>query len=302
MKNSFVILGADGYIGRQLLIHAAREHKMGIKALVYREIPPDVPRSAHIKIYKGSAFDRALLRKILREGDTVIDLIGITTASDDADAQFQLNTFSHRFVLEECVRKKVKKVVFLSTINIYRPSSKAASEEDAPHPRDIYSLTKVLGEAIYEYFHRLYGIPVVILRLGSVYGPGQQKGIVYTLAQSARKSGTITIPVKPLYRDFIFIADVLDAIMKAAIFATKGFERFNISNSQRVSLSAVAAHVVRRVSPRASVIKKRNPPLLFSTFADTSKAKSRLHFVPRMPFTRGLSETLSSYGLLPIDR
>ena len=298
VKNSLVILGVNGYIGSNLLRRAIQDPNIEIKAVAHGKIPSDFPRSARVQIYKGTIFDRTLLPRILKKGDTVVNAVGSTTASHDFKIDIELNVTAHQVLLEECIRAKVKKIIFLSTIHVYRPSAKAAHESDLIYPQDTYSLTKVLGETLYAYFHRVYQIPVIILRLGSVYGPSQPKGVLYTLAHSIRETRTITIPARPLYRDFVFITDAVDAILKAAAFKTNGIEYFNISNSRRVSFSALIAEVTRMVPIPISVVKKGSAPRVSSTFADTSHAAKFLHFRPCMSFTKGLAETLSSYGLL----
>jgi dTDP-L-rhamnose 4-epimerase len=107
------------------------------------------------------------------------------------------------------------------------PSSAAAT---VPAPTSVYGATKLAQENILKAWGSSRGVPITILRLQNVYGPGQSlinsyTGIVSLFSQWAREGKTI-----PLYedgrigRDFVFIDDVADAFV-AAIDAGPGAGR-----------------------------------------------------------------------------
>ncbi len=98
----------------------------------------------------------------------------------------------------------------------------ASAERTVPAPTSVYGATKLAQENILKAWGGSRGVPVTVLRLQNVYGPGQSlinsyTGIVSLFSQWAREGKTI-----PLYedgqivRDFVFIDDVADAFVAAA--------------------------------------------------------------------------------------
>jgi dTDP-L-rhamnose 4-epimerase len=97
----------------------------------------------------------------------------------------------------------------------------SSAQETPPAPTSVYGATKLAQENILKAWGSSRGIPLTILRLQNVYGPGQSlinsyTGIVSLFSQWARE-GTVI----PLYedgkigRDFVFIDDVADAFVAA---------------------------------------------------------------------------------------
>jgi dTDP-L-rhamnose 4-epimerase len=106
----------------------------------------------------------------------------------------------------------------------------SSAQRTPPTPTSVYGATKLAQENILQAWGSSRGIPLTILRLQNVYGPGQSlinsyTGIVSLFSQWAREGKTI-----PLYedgrigRDFVFIDDVADAFV-AALEAGPDFER-----------------------------------------------------------------------------
>jgi dTDP-L-rhamnose 4-epimerase len=97
----------------------------------------------------------------------------------------------------------------------------SSAQTTVPAPTSVYGATKLAQENILKAWGGSRGVPVSILRLQNVYGPGQSlinsyTGIVSLFSQWAREGTTI-----PLYedgrivRDFVFIEDVADAFVAA---------------------------------------------------------------------------------------
>lgn len=97
----------------------------------------------------------------------------------------------------------------------------SSAQSTVPAPTSVYGATKLAQENILSAWGKSRGVPITILRLQNVYGPGQSlinsyTGIVSLFSQWAREGKQI-----PLYedgkivRDFIFIDDVADAFVAA---------------------------------------------------------------------------------------
>lgn len=103
-----------------------------------------------------------------------------------------------------------------------------AAHKTQTRPTSIYGATKLAQEHILTSWAQSFGVPVNIVRLQNVYGPGQSltnpyTGIVSLFARMAKAGKSI-----PLYedgamrRDFVFISDVVAAILAATEPAVSG--------------------------------------------------------------------------------
>jgi UDP-glucose 4-epimerase len=76
-----------------------------------------------------------------------------------------------KFILDSMIEHSIKKIVYISTIEVYGPSSLIRDENSPTSSSTMYSATKIAGEELCKAYKNLYGIEVLILRLCNVYGP-----------------------------------------------------------------------------------------------------------------------------------
>lgn len=295
MDNKILLIGPGGYIGKRLADALSKDIKIKVfgptasnQKFLYKK---------NVKVFEGSILDAQEISRAIDHGDIVINLAGATTAENDVDQQFRLNVLAQNTLLNECVKKGVKKIIFISTINIYKPLHRASRENDLLMPNDTYSLTKMIAEEIYSYYLRIYNIPTIVLRLGSVLGPDQPKGIIFSYARTIKESNKIIIPKKTTYRDFVYIDDVVKAIICAVDYNLKGIEFFNISGGQRISLKELAMNVKKIVSKPINIEFLKKGPQLTQTWVDISRAKKILGLKLSNRVIDNLQKIISSYNI-----
>jgi nucleoside-diphosphate-sugar epimerase len=298
MSNRILIIGSGGYIGQRLTDALSKNRK--IKVFGPSVLDQNFLNQKNIKVFKGSILDANELAGVIEPGDIVVNLAGVTTAENDTDQQFKLNVLAQNILLGECVRKKVNKIIFISTINIYKPLKRASKEGDPLLPSDTYSLTKMIAEEVYSFYSRVYNIPTIVLRLGSVLGPDQPKGIIFSYARTIKDKKQIIVPKKNTYRDFIYIDDVVEAITDAIFYSLKSSENiefFNISSGQRISLKDLALNVKKLVWDPINIVFAKKDPQLIQTWVNTSRAKKLLGFKSKNKITNNLKKILFSYNI-----
>lgn len=270
---TLVILGARGYIGSNLIRR--------------------IRKSYRLKICGGDIRNRHAMEKIIKKGDVVINFAGTTTVSQDEKNHFDINVAAQQVVASVCAEKGAR-VIYFSTAHVYNGGRGRSKESDAVKPSDTYSLSKKMGEDIYDFYARVHGLSAVVLRLGSVYGPEHRKGVVHTMAKSLRERGVIEIPVQTIIRDLVYIDDVLAAIQKAVAYSKKGFHLFNITSGERIELVQLARLICAFTgSGKVVRVSKKVSPLVVSV--SIAKAKRGLKFTPRTALKTGLRATLASY-------
>ena len=169
-----------------------------------------------------------------------------------------------------------------------------------PNPISVYGVTKLTQEQILRCWGKALDVPVSILRLQNVYGPGQSltnsyTGIVSLFAQIARKGNPI-----PLYedgqmrRDFVFIDDVARAIVQALEVPPRSERTVDIGSGESTTLSALAsliAKVYRAPDPYVTGEYRKGDVRHASCSGD--KAKIELKYQPRFKLEEGIRNLCS---------
>jgi UDP-glucose 4-epimerase len=154
---------------------------------------------------------------------------------------FQENCFSTFRLLEELrVSREPARLVNISSAAVYgNPVNLPISEADQTVPISPYGVGKLAAERYVAVYSEIYGLPANSLRLFSVYGPRQRKQVVYDLLRKLR-SNPHRIEVLgdgTQERDFVFVADVVHAILLAATQAPGAGEAYNVASGTCYSIN-----------------------------------------------------------------
>jgi dTDP-L-rhamnose 4-epimerase len=167
--------------------------------------------------------------------------------------------------------------------------------ETEPRPISVYGATKLAQEHILAAWVHAYGTKLSILRLQNVYGPGQSlinsyTGIVSLFVRLAKEAKSI-----PLYedglmrRDFIFIEDIVSALLAAIDGRPDGTTRFDIGTGGVATIRDVAEIVGRRYgSPAPHVSGAFRYGDVRHASCEISDTLARLQWSPSWSLERGL--------------
>jgi nucleoside-diphosphate-sugar epimerase len=194
----------------------------------------------------------------------------------------------------------VRRVVFAGSSSVYGDAAELPKHEGMPlKPLSPYALQKQAGEQYLRLFTTLYGLDTVTTRYFNVFGPRQDPSSPY--------SGVISLFIRAaldgrspiIYgdgeqtRDFTYVANTVDGVLRAAVAPGVAGEVINVATSGRVSLTALLAEVQRLLGtaltptflpPRAGDIRDSQ--------ADIAKAARLLGYAPCVSFTEGLRRTV----------
>jgi len=276
VKTKIVILGAGGNLGRILTPALAKDFE--VRVVTRNEA--DITKPAD-------------LRKVISKGDIVLNLVGISGNTKDYKTMRKINVSAQKTLLETCKKIGVKRIIFLSSLNIYKPQNKPSSETDPVQASDNYSKTKILAEKIYKDFSRF--VPTTILRMASVYGPRTERGVIPSFAENSKSRGKIIIPESPAYRDFIYIEDVIALIKKALEYNDKKFVVLNGASGSRTSLQELAEKMKRKFKKPIEIISTNPPSRPVSTWGGVQSTKRVLNFTTKTSLEKGLDKYLTWY-------
>jgi UDP-glucose 4-epimerase len=197
----------------------------------------------------------------------------------------------------------VKRVVFTSSGALYGEQPRQpVKESDSPHPQSPYAVSKLAAEHYVATIGALWGIETVALRIFNAYGPGQHLPASHAPAipqfvHQARGGGSLVVfGDGNQTRDFVYIDDVVDALIAAA--TAEGVDRLviNIGSGQEVSINELAHKVAQVVGRPANVLHSSAESGGVSRLvADLSLAGAKLGFQPRVNLEQGL-ELLLRHG------
>jgi nucleoside-diphosphate-sugar epimerase len=209
---------------------------------------------------------------------------------------YEVNVLGTVNVLEFC-RSQGASLTLVSSY-VYGPPARLPISEDEPlRAFNPYSHTKILAEETGLYYQRQFAIPVTIIRPFNVYGPGQDRRfLIPSILWQAIDPGRAAIEVADLNprRDYIFIADLIDLLVRTAFRREGGV--FNAGSGSSWTVGDVIALMNRFLTtPKPVRVEGRaRPEEVADVVADISRARHEFGWEPQVPLSDGLQLTLSS--------
>jgi UDP-glucose 4-epimerase len=282
-----LVTGATGFIGQHLLSYLI-SHGIEVRTLGRRAAPSSRGRLDH-----RIADVRQDFRSAAEGCDVIVHLAGLSdaSASYDRPVEFaEVNVIGTIRALEAARHAGIP-IVFASTMRVYRPSVRPLSEDAPLSPVDPYGLSKLQAESWVESFNRLYGVRGTILRLFSVYGPGQvagtASGVVSIFLRAAREGSPLRVRARQL-RDFVDVRDVVNAIAIAATVPPESVRTVNVGTGQATTVQELG-DLVRRVVGNPVPIIVDLTPGPESYVADMRRAAAELNFQAKIELADGIA-------------
>jgi UDP-glucose 4-epimerase len=184
--------------------------------------------------------------------------------------------------------------VLASTQRVYRPELGPIGENGATHAPDPYGYTKLAAELYVDMASRLLSVPGVILRLFSVYGPGQriqsgQSGVVAILGQRAIEHQPLIVMTKQ-HKDFVAVDDVVEAIRCGLRRPAKPARPYNIATGMATTVLELARAIREVTGSTSEIVEDYRDGDPGHLVADISRARAELGYEPRIPLKEGLRQ------------
>lgn len=139
-------------------------------------------------------------------------------------------------------------LVFASSAAVYGDSQRMPMDEDHPlRPVSPYGISKLAAEQYVSLYSSLHGVPSIVVRPFSLYGPGQRKQVIFDLLTRAYAEGkTLEVRGSPdVSRDFVFVEDVAKGFVGFARRAPGGGEAYNLASGHPTTLKELAETLIR---------------------------------------------------------
>jgi UDP-glucose 4-epimerase len=258
-----------------------------------------------VELYVGDIRDAQAANDASENIDVVVHLAantGVQASIQDPRLDLESNVLGVVNVLEACRHHKVRKFVLASSAAAVGNTEPPIHEEKAPHPISPYGASKLAGEAYCSAYSSSFGVEAVALRFGNVYGPLSRKktSVIAKYIKNAMSGRPLELYGDGLQtRDFIFIDDLVDAILLAARSSASG-EVFQIATHRETTVQEMALELKRlfhETTGRDVDVIHGNALVgdVRRNYADISKARKMLGFEPRYGLTEGLQRTLDYF-------
>ncbi len=202
-------------------------------------------------------------------------------------------------LLEACKEHKIKNLIFASSSSVYGENQRVPfSERDLDiQPISPYGATKRAGELLCYSYHHLYGMNIACMRIFTAYGPRQRPEMaIHKFTRLIDQSEKI-----PIYgdgssrRDYTYIDDLIEGIL-GVIRHHRGFEVYNLGESQTTSLIELIKLIEGAFGKKANIeILEPQPGDVSVTYADISKAKGMLKYLPKVTMEEGIRRFVEWY-------
>jgi UDP-glucose 4-epimerase len=299
-RTSCVVFGGGGFIGINL---CRRLVAMGCRVRAYGRRCAFPEELQGIEWYQGDFSDATTLASAMESFDVAFHLVNATTPQS-ANLEMPLGIEKDllpSLALFEIARKLgLRRLVYVSSGGtVYGCPAQIPTPETAPtNPITAYGINKLAVEkylALYEYLH---GLDYRVLRVSNPFGPFQttvkNQGIIAALISRGLRNEEIEIwGDGTVVRDFIFIDDVVDALIAAA--DDLGDKRiFNIGSGEGRSLREVMSAIERHLGVRINSVLKPGRALdVPVSILAIDQARDILRWTPKTTFDTGLDRTIS---------
>lgn len=271
------VTGSSGFIGKELL--------------------KKIPESNLITDSNGSErIDLQNKEEVMKidSVDTVIHLAGKTPQSELEEIEyFRNNLIGTMNILEYCTKKKIKKLIYVSSYVYGNPNYSPIDENHSIQPHNAYTESKYLGERLCEFFSKNSELNVIILRPFNIFGEKMKEGYLLTnLVNSAKTNKKTIIINKNSKRDFLHVEDFVDLILKTIDYNCK-FEIFNVGSGISFSFVEIIKKIQDIIQKNLNIEYAENSqefiPIIESNI---SKIKNNLKWEPKIKFDEGLIRLL----------
>jgi UDP-glucuronate 4-epimerase len=204
-------------------------------------------------------------------------------------------------VLEGCRRARAAHLIYASSSSVYGGSTKVpfAVEDQVDRPISLYAATKKANELMAHSYAHLFQIPMTGLRFFTVYGPwGRPDMAPYKFARAIMRGDVVDIfNYGRMERDFTYIDDIVEGVVRLVSRAPDGYRLFNVGSSAPVPLMEFVHTLENAFGRRA---RKRFRPIapgdVIRTHADVSALERATGFRPSTSLAMGVEKFVEWYS------
>lgn len=298
-----LVTGATGFVGRHV-VQQGLALDVELHALSRTE-----RRSAGVRWWQGDLLDEDVIKQVLSQvqPDGILHLAagGVAYGAARNRNVLQVNIEGLAILLDAIQEAGIKPHVVLAGSGLeYAPQDRPLREDDPIAPNSVYGVSKAAAT----HLARLYAasFPITILRLFSLYGPGEQEPRVvpYVIAQ-ARRGLPVELTSGEQVRDYTYVTDAAEGFWRALASPpiAPAFRVWNLASGFSITLRSFLEMLAQLLGQRGlgpdlrfGARPYRSDELMTYT-ADIARLCKALAWSPATPLAAGFSAMLDEDGV-----
>ncbi|EMF0041352.1 NAD-dependent epimerase/dehydratase family protein [Enterococcus hirae] len=308
-----LITGGAGFIGSTLANHLGKENVVIVVDDLSMGKVENLEMDRNITFIEGDVADSVLMEEIIRANqfDYIFHLAAVASVADSVARPVETHrvNFESVLMLLELVRKyqpNLKRIVFSSSAAVYGDEpTLPKKEESIIRPLTPYAIDKFAAEQyVLDYCH-LYDVPGSAVRFFNVYGPNQNpnspySGVISILVDRYKKQLAGEKTSFTLYgdgsqsRDFVYIDDVIQALLLVANKEAALGQQFNVGTGKATTLLTLIQTIDQILETELTLeYQPERSGDIHDSLADISKIQS-IGYLPNYDVLSGMKSYLKT--------
>jgi UDP-N-acetylglucosamine 4-epimerase len=304
-NSRILVTGGAGFIGNHVVNKLlAANAEVTVLDNLYTGLIENIDRykqNCNFHFMKGDIRDLGLVKKLVKDIDAVLNLAAIANVQLSVENPLVVNDVNVKGtlnLLKASSDSDVERFIQSSSAAVYgNQHTLPVCEDFCPKPLSPYAVSKLAAEEYTNVFNMVYGLETVCLRFFNVYGPGQT---------NSPYSGVITVTANDFLadrspkifgdgnqtRDFVYVEDVVSAIMLALSMKNAIGETFNIASGNATTINETV-QILQKLMKKTNLKPVYEAPRegdILQSCASIKKAKTLLGYEPVFSLENGLKD------------
>jgi UDP-glucose 4-epimerase len=277
-----VVTGSKGFIGSKLCD--------SLRSLNHEVIEIDLSLGHNVENWKS--FEN------LPKFDYLVHLaakIFVPESFDKPQSFYQTNILGTLNAVEAC-RINDAKLIFFSSYAYGAPDYLPIDEEHPVKSFNPYSRSKIMGEDICKSYFADFGVKSIVFRPFNIYGPNQDARFLIPSIIEQAKLGSITLKDNRPKRDYIFIDDIINAVVKGLDYEPESSDVFNLASGYSLSVEEIV-NITKEIFEGdidVNYLNEHRPNEVLDTVANIEKAAKLLKWKPQVNIEAGINKIIES--------
>lgn len=303
-----LVTGGLGFIGSNFIDYLVKNFKnisiTNIDACFTGSNLKNQSRFKNLKNYlfvKGNINNQKIINDLVSKNDMVVNFAAESHVdrSITNPKAFINSNINGTFSILESIRKYDKRMIQISTDEVYGSLKKDSANEDFPlNPSSPYSSSKAAADLLVKSYHTTYGCDVRITRCTNNYGPRQfpEKLIPKVIINAINDKPIPVYGTGKNVRDWLYVTDHCRAIQKVMDKGKAG-EIYNIAGKNEISNNTIIKMILKIMNKPTGLMKyvRDRPGHDFRYSLDSTKIEKKLKWTPKYHFEDGIKETILWY-------
>ena len=309
IKNKILILGATGFIGRNILEFYSNKLEYEVHATYNKRPNFNITNAIWHKTNLTNQLEVEDLIKEIKP-KKIVQAAATTSGAKDIVQKPYLhvtdNAVMNSFIFRAAIENNVEHVVFFSCTVMYQSSIKPIKETDFDANKNVYEKyfgvahTKLYLEKMCEFFSSISDTKFTAIRHSNIYGPydkyDYEKSHFFgaNVSKVMTSSDTITLwGTGEEKRDILHVNDLMNFVEAAFHNQESSFKVYNCGYGEAYSVKSIVEMIIEASGKNIKIKNDLTKPTINTSLClDCSLAKKELHWVPQYEIKLGIKSTV----------